>query len=102
MQRQIGLAKAGQQLEYKSTMDCLTTIVRKRGPAGLMQGFAATSLRNMIGVSMYFGFYEAAKLAITQDGKRPASSMEVFAAGGLGGFFYWLFAQPADVIKSQL
>lgn len=26
----------------------------------------------------------------------------MFAAGGLGGFFYWLLAQPADVIKSQL
>jgi len=39
---------------------------------------------------------------MTGNGARPASSIEVFAAGGMGGFFYWLLAQPADVIKSQL
>lgn len=95
-------AAAKVKLEYSGTGDCLKKVLAARGPLGLFQGLPATILRNMIGVGAYFGVYEAIKLQVTNHGARKATSLEVLAAGGMGGFFYWLLAYPLDVLKSVM
>lgn len=109
MQKQIAAASDAQarglpapKAEFSSTLDCAKQIVARRGVQGLLQGFVPTVYRNMVGVGAYFACYEAARRAMTNNYARPPSSLEVLAAGGCGGFFYWLLCFPLDVIKTRV
>lgn len=96
-------APAGTPLKYASTMDCCKTILRERGASGPFQGIGATIARNIVGVTMYFYVYEAARLGMAGD--KPVSSLPplaVMLAGGLGGVGYWTFCYPLDIIKTAL
>ena len=43
---------------YSSTFECAKSILKKRGIAGIYQGFTATICRNIPGSSAYFASYE--------------------------------------------
>jgi len=88
---------------YSSTSDCVRTIVRQRGLQGTLQGIGATVVRNLIGVTAYFYFYEMARMQLAGD--RPVSSLgflQVMFAGGCGGVGYWALCYPADIVKTAL
>lgn len=88
---------------FKSTADCVRTIIRQRGVVGTLQGIEATIVRNVIGVTAYFYVYEAAKIRLAGD--KPVSSLSpllVMLSGGLGGVGYWVSCYPLDIIKSAI
>ena len=82
--------------------DVVCQIYAKRGFAGYFQGYAATTARNVLAVSLYFGVYEVAKLRATELRQGAPKSTDFLAAGALGGIAYWLFTYPLDVIKSAM
>ncbi len=88
---------------FASTAECIRTIVQQRGPAGALQGIGATIVRNLIGVTAYFYFYEMARERMAA-GKPVSSlsSLQVMLAGGVGGVGYWVLCYPADIVKSAV
>ena len=56
----------------------------------IYRGFFATSLRDSIGTSIYFGSYYDIKPKTTS-----------FIAGGVSGVLSWIITYPIDVIKSR-
>jgi solute carrier family 25 carnitine/acylcarnitine transporter 20/29 len=98
-----GVDPATGKPRYASTMDCVRTIVRQRGLLGTLQGIEATMVRNLIGVTAYFYFYELARERMAAG--RPVSSLsffQVMLAGGCGGVGYWVLCYPADIVKSAI
>lgn len=90
---------------YASTSDCVKSILKQRGVGGVLQGIVPTIVRNVIGVTAYFYFYEAAKIEMAAAAGKPVSSLgplQVLLAGGLGGVGYWVLCYPADIIKSAI
>lgn len=98
-----GAGSAPARPQYTGTFDCARTIVKERGLRGIYQGLQATVARNIIGVSAYFYFYEAAKKYMAAG--KPVSTLSawhVLLAGGIGGMGYWTLAYPLDIIKSAI
>lgn len=96
-------AAAGAKLQYNGTFDCAKQIITQRGMAGPFQGIGATILRNIVGVTAYFYFYEGARLYMAGD--KPVSTLSplsVMLAGGLGGVGYWVTCYPLDIVKTAL
>lgn len=57
----------------------------------------------VIGVTAYFYFYEATRMAFAGD--KPISSLsffQVLISGGMGGVGYWALCYPADIVKSAV
>lgn len=79
-------------------------IASQYGVRGVFQGLGPTLARNIPAVSCYFGGYEAAKISLAKG--KPAgqqlNAFELMAAGAMGGFAYWIFTYPIDVIKSTM
>jgi solute carrier family 25 carnitine/acylcarnitine transporter 20/29 len=89
---------------FKNVFQCASFIGKNYGIRGVFQGLIPTFARDVPAISLYFGVYEAARLALTPPGGRvedlPASS--VLIAGGCGGFAYWSLTYPIDVVKSSI
>jgi len=95
LQAQVG---AGQ---YKGVWDCVTQLLRSRGPRALYQGYSAVQLRNIPAFAVYFEFFEQAKTWVTPAGQQP-SLFGTFLAGGWAGFGFWGIFYPFDVIKTRM
>jgi len=95
LQAQVG---AGQ---YKGVWDCVTQLLRSRGPQSLYQGYAAVQMRNIPAFAVYFEFFEQAKSWVTPAGQQP-TLFGTFLAGGWAGFGFWGIFYPFDVIKTRM
>jgi solute carrier family 25 carnitine/acylcarnitine transporter 20/29 len=76
------------------------------GVRGIYQGLAPTIVRNIPAVSFYFGAYEWGRRKLCDHSKGETvdslPSYKLLAAGALGGFAYWMFVYPIDVVKSSM
>ena len=88
---------------YKSVAECVSATIKHNGIRGPYQGFGATLIRNLPAGAIYFGVFENLKnYFAAQNESGVASDLQIMAAGGAGGFFYWSLFYPVDVIKSAL
>eukprot|EP00343_Euplotes_focardii_P008963 CAMPEP_0205824422 /NCGR_PEP_ID=MMETSP0206-20130828/20919_1 /ASSEMBLY_ACC=CAM_ASM_000279 /TAXON_ID=36767 /ORGANISM="Euplotes focardii, Strain TN1" /LENGTH=199 /DNA_ID=CAMNT_0053122543 /DNA_START=14 /DNA_END=610 /DNA_ORIENTATION=- len=93
------VTEAGPQ--YKGTFDCAKQIVSKHGIRGVYQGLPATFIRNSVGYSLYFGFYQWTLRSLHKDRNSKPGAFAVMAAGSVGGMAFWAL-YPLDMIKTKL
>ncbi|ORX90104.1 mitochondrial carrier [Basidiobolus meristosporus CBS 931.73] len=94
---------AGGVQKYKGPIDAAIGIFKEGGVRSLFRGTGATLIRDVPGSVAYFGAYEFAKAALSDDaGPDTLSPMAVLVAGGLAGMANWAVAIPPDVLKSRL
>ncbi|XP_004343393.1 solute carrier family 25 [Capsaspora owczarzaki ATCC 30864] len=90
---------------FKSTLDCVLSLVRTAGiSGGLFKGFVPTVLREVPSYGAYFISYDMAKRAFCQPGQDVSTlSPGLLAlAGGIAGVMAWVPIYPIDVIKSRI
>jgi hypothetical protein len=89
------------QPKFTTFLGTVSHIFSHHGVRGCYQGLAPTICRNVPAVSGYFGAYEGARLALLAPGQKleELESWKLLTAGSLGGFAYWTFTYPIDVIK---
>lgn len=110
-QLQVQIIRAKDNPEYKaqftSVSGAIKQIIKTNGIFGCWQGFCTTLIRDTIGVSLYFGFYEIYRRALLKK-DQPLTDMEKqgtftkFMAGGVAGVAYWGCIYPLDIVKSSL
>ena len=110
-QLQVQIVRAKDNPEYKAQFGtvggAIKEIIRVNGILGCWQGFCVTLIRDVIGVSLYFGFYELYRRALLKK-DQPLSDMQYqssftcFMAGGVAGVAYWGMIYPLDIVKSTL
>lgn len=73
---------SGKKREFSGIMNCLTTIAKKDGPAGLYRGFGISVAGIIFYRAAYFGMFDTAKIMFLQDANI---------------FFKWMVAQVVTV-----
>jgi len=97
LQSQVG--KGGQ---YKNVFHAASSIYGGYGFRGLYKGFVPTVMRNIPAFGGYFFTFEAVKRWLTKPGDKEPSLTACFLAGGAGGFGFWGFIYPIELIKTRL
>lgn len=89
---------------FTSFFGTVRYITSNYGFKGWFQGVTPTVLRNTPAVSFYFGAYEMAKIKFCDPGQKveELQTWKLLTAGAIGGFAYWSFTFPMDVIKSAM
>ncbi|KAM6157720.1 solute carrier family 25 member 45 isoform 3-T3 [Rhynchocyon petersi] len=89
------------QPRYRGPLHCMTSIVQKEGPQGLLRGAGTLMLRDTPTLGVYFVTYEWICRQNTPKDQNP-SSATVLVAGGIAGINSWITATPLDVIKCRM
>ncbi|XP_040569151.1 mitochondrial ornithine transporter 1 [Lepeophtheirus salmonis] len=88
-----------------SAYEIIRSTWKNEGIAGFYKGLTATWARELPGYFALFLGYEGAKsffLSRKSQNDQELGSLSTIFCGGLGGFTYWLFVFPMDVIKSRI
>lgn len=91
--------------EYTSTFDCFSKIIKLNGITGAFQGLVPHLLRNCPAGACHIGVFENTRLYYARKYKCAVSEIPIsktLIAGGLGGWCYWFFWFPFDVVKSAI
>jgi len=107
------IGEAGGRKEPLTLMEATRTVYRAGGLfRGLMRGWVATAMRDVPTFGLYFAAFEGTKAAYvsyarSQLAPGDATAVTVpnwvlLAGGAAAGVASWLFAVPADVIKSNI
>lgn len=90
--------------KFTTFVGTVSYILRNHGIRGAYQGLSPTIVRNVPAVSAYFGVYEYMRLALCTPGQSvdALGSSQLLTAGAMGGFAYWVFTYPIDVVKSAM
>lgn len=108
MQLQIIQEKSGAHIpmKYRSVFHCAKNIISTRGFLASYQGLLATMTRNMPSYANFFCSYEITRNVLAaRNGRGDVEHLsfgELLFAGGVGGFLYWIFTYPTDVVKSSI
>jgi len=86
-------------VRYKGPIDCVQSLVRNNGVAGLYFGFWGTFMFRSF-MSVYFGTYEMYKQALQGTGLPTA--IQAFTSGGAAATTLWLVSFPTDVVKNRM
>ncbi|XP_045345560.1 solute carrier family 25 member 48 isoform X4 [Leopardus geoffroyi] len=97
-----GAMTLGKPPVYQGPVDCIATIVRTEGLAGMYRGVGAMLLRDVPGYCLYFIPYVFLNDWITPEACTGPSLCAVWLAGGMAGAISWGTATPMDVVKSRL
>lgn len=82
-------------------LDVVRQIYSKEGLMGFTRGFCPALLRDVPGLGMFFGVYNAMKNLLRQpDG--TVSGFGQIVAGGTSGIGSWIVSYPYDVIKTRM
>mmetsp|Transcript_32697 Transcript_32697/g.45377 ORF Transcript_32697/g.45377 Transcript_32697/m.45377 type:complete len:291 (-) Transcript_32697:183-1055(-) len=84
---------------YSSSWNAVGCIYREHGMRALYTGHAVNTIREVIFLAAYFGFYEHSKAIFEQ--KLPLI-VAVPVAGGLSGALGWMSCFPFDCIKANV
>lgn len=97
----------GQVSRYGSVGACLRAVAWHGGISSLFRGFRATLIRDVLGWSVYFTVYAAAKRSLATndhsdvlDGRSSFTPLATLCAGALAGMSTWAVAIPFDSIKT--
>ncbi|CAB4064856.1 Mitochondrial ornithine transporter 1,60S ribosomal protein L21-2,60S ribosomal protein L21-A,60S ribosomal protein L21,60S ribosomal protein L21-B,Cysteine-rich protein 2-binding protein,60S ribosomal protein L21-1 [Lepeophtheirus salmonis] len=88
-----------------SAYEIIRSTWKNEGIAGFYKGLTATWARELPGYFALFLGYEGAKsffLSRKSQNDQELGFLSTIFCGGLGGFTYWLFVFPMDVIKSRI
>jgi len=96
------MAPEAQRRNYKGVGHALTSIARDEGAAGLFKGALPTATRAMALNFGMLGFNTLAKDWLAQAGVEKGSSVQVFGASAIAGFFASFFSLPFDYVKTQV
>ena len=91
-----------QRRNYKGVGNALTSIARDEGAAGLFKGAVPTATRAMALNFGMLGFNTLAKDWLAQVGVEKGSSVQIFGASAIAGFFASFFSLPFDYVKTQV
>ena len=91
---------------YRNSWDCFNKILKEEGIRnGIFKGMLSTISREVPCYAAQFGaYFYTKKLMAHLKGCKESDlgPFYQFIAGGVGGFFCWLFSYPQDVIKTRL
>ena len=87
-----------------SSLAVARNVISSHGLPALYTGYTVNGIREIVFVSLYFGWYESAKQIIHahlgQDSKWARAAIPL--AGGSAGALAWSLSFPLDVIKSDI
>lgn len=89
--------------DYSSTKDCFTKIIRNNGYSASFQGFLPHLMRNLPAGACHLGVFEYMREYFANKRKCQVKELpisEILLSGATGGWCYWFFWYPLDVIKS--
>jgi solute carrier family 25 (mitochondrial carnitine/acylcarnitine transporter), member 20/29 len=95
-----GAEGSAKRKKYKNTLDCMRQILRAEGVAGLYRGGAATAVREVPSIGIYFASYKYVRnalLAMNYD-----ETLSTIIGGAVAGASSWTLIYPADVIKTVI
>lgn len=88
---------------YHSSIDAGRHLYREHGLKSLYVGFYPTFLREILGLSVYFGSYEAGMRLLSKgENSAEAPILGAFLAGGIAGSASWFFTYPIDYVKTLM
>jgi len=94
---------AEQQIAYRGVHHALALIWKEGGFLGMFKGAAPTSVRAMgLNLGMLGGNTQAKEILHTYGGLEKNSSLCVFGASAIAGFFASAFSLPFDFVKTQV
>lgn len=85
---------------YRNTLDCMRQILKSEGVAGLYRGGAATAVREVPSIGVYFASYKYVRNALL--GMGYDETLSTVIGGALAGASSWTLIYPADVIKTVI
>lgn len=91
--------------EYTSTKDCFQKIIKMNGWKGAYQGFLAHIMRNLPCGASHLGMFEVTRLHYAKKYNCKVTEIPIsktLIAGAIGGWCYWFFYFPLDVVKSSI
>ncbi|CEO96366.1 Mitochondrial carrier protein [Plasmodiophora brassicae] len=95
-----------QQLQagmHSSTVECVKSIVRRDGVAGLYRGYMSTVLREVPFDALQFALWETLKVQYSNmEGGRTLTPLESGAMGAIAGSISAAATNPLDVVKTRL
>lgn len=89
---------------YSGSLDAAVKIFRQWGFRGLNRGQGPTTIRESIGLCLYFTVIEKVTKALTPSNLH-SHQVPIYVplmAGGLGGTIYWVFSYPFDYVKTLM
>ena len=93
------------QPEYANLKECFTKVIKMNGFAGAYQGFVPHIIRNFPAGAAHFGMFEKTRKYFAEKENIPVKDIGVtktIIAGGVGGWCYWFFFYPLDIVKSAI
>ncbi|ORX56796.1 mitochondrial carrier [Hesseltinella vesiculosa] len=88
--------------KYTSTMNAVTTIMKKEGVLAIFNGLEATMWRHAVWNGGYFGTIFKIKDMLLKAQTKNEQLANNFIAGTLGGTFGTILNNPLDVVKSRI
>ena len=85
--------------------ECFKKVMKLNGITGLFQGYSICLIRNILAGSVQLGIFELTRINFSNKLNCEVKNLPIYYSlicGGLGGFFYWHFFYPLDVIKSVI
>merc|ERR1712216_942827 len=87
---------------YRHVGHAFSSIVANEGMMGLFKGAGPTATRAMALNFGMLGFNTKAKEVLADMGVQKGSSIQVFGASAIAGFFASFFSLPFDYVKTQV
>lgn len=85
---------------YHGSVDALKKIYHEYGVRGVYQGLGITLLRELVPTGVYYMVYDIARRHLKTPGE--VRFKEIFPAGAIAGFFFWLVGYPLDLVKTRI
>ena len=76
--------------------------IKSNGFKNITKGLGATSVREVIGSSFYYGMYEFMVRVMTNQKRESASTFDYVLSGAVAGLSFWGVSYPIDIIKTQV
>lgn len=93
------------QPEYTNMKDCFIKIIRMNGFKGAYQGVVPHMMRNLPAGSAHLGMFEVSRKYFAKKDNIEVKDLSIYKtiiSGGIGGWCYWFFFYPLDVVKSSI
>jgi hypothetical protein len=94
--------KEGRLLQYRSSLHCMTSTIRRDGVRGLYRGVEATAARAALLSAGQLASYDHSKTLLIRGGWLEEGNVLHVVAAVISGLVATTVCNPADVLKSRL